>query len=808
MSENKPMNLIERILCTEASFRGKQRLLIMMVCFVVLVPSLFCYLFYSYVFFNRESRARLKALADIVAADVGAALAFSDHRSIARSLESLKADSSIKQLLVLDEQGLVRASYSQQNEEVTRQNIEAVRSDTGRHFFELRPRVKRLIVRNGVVLGSVIIEQDQRIIMDRVVAAIETGFVILLISLFLSYLLAARFARIVTGPLATMAETMREVSITKNFSVRVPVSDTEELGQLAGSFNHMLEEISERDDALLDRQERLNQQANFDILTNLPNRSLFGDRLEQALRHALRSDECLAVLFIDLDDFKLINDTHGHRTGDLLLRETAARLESGIRNEDTVARLSGDEFIIFLHDIKNAENALRVAKKHLEALLAPYMIEEKRLFVSASIGLALFPEHAVTAEALIKSADTAMYLAKQKGKNNIKLFSALLHQNVSERLGLGNDLHRALEQGELELFYQPRICLPGKMWVGVEALLRWHHPEFGMIPPDKFIPLAEQNGLILPIGEWVIREACRHMRQWRRHGINIPKVSLNVSPLQLQRQDLVGLVRDSLVSSQLCSRSLEIEITESALMENVEQSISILQELRSIGVFISIDDFGTGYSSLSHLRNLPINILKIDRSFVLNVHESKEDAQILSAIIAMAHSLRLEVVAEGVEHGEQERVLARLGCSEVQGYYYARPMPANELPDLFMSTFPHSKPGHFQIVTTPGMVFSKQQALSPSPMEADPAFLASKYPAIRRLGAGRYSVGRSLPDCRRGYFVVAKPDEKTPVVFCQQNVVRPAVCNGGLFCRNLVGRHSCDDQMEKPRDADRFPDKC
>ncbi|NVN90344.1 MAG: EAL domain-containing protein [Desulfuromonadales bacterium] len=729
------MNLIERILHRVDSFRGKQRLLIMIACFIVLMTSLLCHLFNSYIFFNRESRARLGAMADIVAADVGVALAFSDQNAIARSLISLKADSSIKRLLVLDEQGRVCAYYPQQSSEVSQGDLQrylkTIRTGIGRQFFVLNPEVERPIGKDGVVLGSVIIEQDESILIHRVYATIGTGFVILLFSLLISYLLAARFANVITEPVIAMAKTMREVSQTKNFSIRVAGSDTEEIGQLAESFNHMLEEIAQRDDDLLERQERLNQQASFDSLTGLPNRSLFGDRLDQAVRRALRTGEKLAVLFIDLDDFKLINDTHGHRTGDLLLQEAASRLENGTRSDDTVARLGGDEFTVFLQDIKSAENALLVASKHRELLLSPYVIEDKQLFVSASIGIALFPEHGVNAETLIKSADTAMYLAKENGKNLIELFSNYLHQKVSERLGLGNDLHRALEQGELELYYQPRIDLRRKKWAGVEALVRWHHPEQGMISPDKFIPLAEQTGLILPIGEWVIRESCRQLSEWHSQGLQIPKVSVNVSPLQLQRQNLVGLVREAVAANYLCSRSLEIEITESALMENLEHSVSVLRELQLMGVVISIDDFGTGYSSLSHLRNLPINILKIDRSFMMQIHESEEDAQILSAIIAMAASLHLEVVAEGIEYSQQEKVVAILGCSEVQGYFYSRPLAADDLQELYESTLP--------------------------------------YP-----GADRCCV-ECIP--------LQPPDKEGVPGFCPQSPSRSAVCNGERFCR-------------------------
>jgi diguanylate cyclase (GGDEF)-like protein len=458
------------------------------------------------------------------------------------------------------------------------------------------------------------------------------------------------------------------------------------MDQLAERFNEMLSEIEQRDLDLLERQVQLHHMANFDVLTGLPNRALFSDRLEQALHRAVRAGEHLAVLFIDLDDFKMINDTHGHRTGDQLLLETSTRLAAGTRADDTLARLGGDEFTVFLQDIKTADNALLVARKHIESLYDPYEIDEKRLFVSASIGVALFPEHGTTAETLIKNADSAMYLAKEQGKNNVELFTESLHERLSEKLGLSNDLHRALEKGEFEMYYQPRINLARNSWAGAEALIRWNHPELGLISPDRFIPLAEQTGLILPIGEWVLREACRQLHEWHGRGFHLPRISVNVSPLQLQRQDLSGIVKDALVTNNLCTQSLELEIVESALVENCSRSISILKELRKIGVKISIDDFGTGYSSLSYLRTLPIDILKIDRSFLLNVHESEEDGQILAAIIAMSLSLGLDVVAEGVECAEQVQILKNHHCQEAQGYFYARPKPADELFHCFKRT--------------------------------------------------------------------------------------------------------------------------
>jgi len=668
------------------SFRSR----IMLVCTIVLVMAIFCFIIFSWFFSNVESRARLTATGDIIAADVGAALAFGDHRSISKSLTALKADRSIKQIFILDDQDHVFAYYHQEGLKpapVTLQlQLNSLKADIRKGLLTWSIKVERPIIRDGVRLGTVFLEQNERIPINKTIFTATIGMIFLVLLLGISFLLADRFQRETTGQISRLTETMLVVSKTKDFSIRVSARYNKEINELSECFNNMLSEIDQRDKTLLERQEQLNWLANYDALTGLPNRSLFMDRLDQALLHAARSGEQIAVLFIDLDDFKMINDTHGHRIGDLLLQMVSRRLADITRADDTLARLGGDEFTVFLHNLKSEKNALLVGHKQLENLLKPYDIEGNSMFISASIGVAIFPDHGSTSEILLKNADSAMYLAKEMGKNHIELFSNKLHQIASERLSLNNDLRKAMQQGELELYYQPRINLHDKSWTGAEALLRWKHPVLGMIPPDKFIPLAEETGLILPIGEWVIGEACRQLKEWHSTGVNIPKLSVNVSAIQLQRQNIVTLIHDTLILNSLFPANLEVEITESALMRDMEGSISILLELQRIGVKISLDDFGTGYSSLSNLRNLPIDILKIDRSFVLAIHESSEDSELLAAIISIAATLGIEVTAEGVECVEQERILEEYGCYEVQGYYYARPMPASDLEKLFVAS--------------------------------------------------------------------------------------------------------------------------
>lgn len=687
------MKTFKKLFIHTDTIQGQQRLVIMIACFIVIMISLGSSLTNDLISFNRDSRNRLVALADIIAADVSAALVFGDNKTLDTTLRSIAADPSILHLFVLDKQNITVGWYSRESRQ--RQvpvdhayNLDRIRNEIKESFFELSPEVARPIMHDGEQLGTIIIEMDSNIFLRKLLISGSISLTILLFSSIGAYLLARRLGRIIASPILTLADTMDEVTRTKDYRLRVDTSGVKELARLSDGFNEMLSEIAKRDEALLERQERLHRMANYDTLTGLPNRALFNDRFAQALRRSERLDEQLAILFIDLDDFKLINDTHGHRIGDLLLVEVAKRLEKGTRADDTLARLGGDEFIIFLHNVKTADNALMVARKHLNSLLEAYLIEDKQLFISASIGISIFPDHGSTTDILVKSADAAMYQAKQKGKNHVEQFTESLYCKVSEKLALQSDLRRALEHNEFIVNYQPRINLQTGYWSGVEALVRWYHPTHGLISPLTFIPLAEETGMIMQLGEWVLNEACQQLNRWNSAGINLQRVSVNVSPLQFRRQNIVEMVNKAISKARIAPQSLELEITESALMDDLEQSIIILRELQQLGVSISIDDFGTGYSSLSILRSLPVNIIKVDRSFVMNAHDCEEDAQILSAIIAMSHSLHLDVVAEGVELVEHEELLLSHRCHEAQGYYYAKPMKADDLTKLLVEHTP------------------------------------------------------------------------------------------------------------------------
>jgi diguanylate cyclase (GGDEF)-like protein len=392
--------------------------------------------------------------------------------------------------------------------------------------------------------------------------------------------------------------------------------------------------------------------------------------------HAARAGEGFAVCVLDLDRFKLINDSLGHRAGDELLRHVARRLTSVVRSVDTVARLGGDEFVMIINQARTKADAEQVAHTVLEALQESVSIGEIEVHSSASIGIAFYPGDGTNIETLYAHADAAMYCAKQRGGSSVECFAATMNLATEDRVRFEADLHRALKLQQFELQYQPKYDASTQRIHSVEALIRWRHPERGMVPPDQFIPLAEESGLIVPIGEWALREACRQTRAWQDQGLPTLRVAVNISALQFRRLNLVETVRLALADAGVDPKYLEIELTETAVMSDPEESVAILERLSRMGVIVSVDDFGTGYSSMSYLRRFPIDKLKIDRSFITNVMTSADDASIVQAIISLAHGLRLKVVAEGVENADQAAFLQKLGCDQYQGYYFSRPVDA------------------------------------------------------------------------------------------------------------------------------------
>ncbi|MFP5505836.1 MAG: putative bifunctional diguanylate cyclase/phosphodiesterase, partial [Gammaproteobacteria bacterium] len=445
-------------------------------------------------------------------------------------------------------------------------------------------------------------------------------------------------------------------------------------------------DVSERADA----ESQVHYLAHYDLLTGLPNRALFRDRLLQAMAQAKRSDTLLAVMFLDIDHFKDVNDTLGHAVGDQLLKEIAQRIRSCVRETDTVARFGGDEFGLIQTNLNTVEGAADLAGRLIEVLAQPYHIEGHEIHSAASIGVTIFPFDDHNAEDLLKNADMAMYKAKREGRSRYQFYIAELNQVIQRRAAIERDLRVALQKEQFRLHYQPQLDLTTGQVVGVEALLRWQHPERGDISPVEFIPVAESTSLILPIGDWVLRTACRQARAWQDAGLPPVRVANNLSAAQFRHRNLLETITQALAESGLDPHWLEVELTESLIMKDVRATIDTLRSLHKLGVLISVDDFGTGYSSLSYLTRFPISKIKLDKSFVRDV-DKKDGAAIARTVITLGHSLNMKVMAEGVETEMQLRFLREHACNEVQGYYFGRPMPPGAIERLLRGSLDELK---------------------------------------------------------------------------------------------------------------------
>lgn len=448
--------------------------------------------------------------------------------------------------------------------------------------------------------------------------------------------------------------------------------------------------FTKRSDSLIHEQqlqrekdlEHMRHLAYHDPLTGFLNRASFTEHTEEAVRRAKRVGWTVAVMFLDLDRFKLINDSLGHDAGDQLLCLTAQRIRDALRESDILFRMGGDEFTVILEDVKIPEQAADVAQRILAVIGKPIELKGEEFTISASVGMAVYPRDGESADYLVKCADTAMYRAKELGGSCFSFFSPEMNERVENQLKIETALHRAVANSEFFLQYQPRVCARTQQVIGVEALLRWKHPEWGIVPPSRFISQLEESGLIVPVGAWVIREACRQNKSWQDMGLSPICVSVNLSSRQFRSESLINTVRLALAETGLDPSYLEMELTESLLVDNTENAISLMHALKGLGIALSIDDFGTGYSSLSYLKRFPIDCLKIDRSFVTDLAKNTKDAAIVEAISALAHSLGIGLVAEGVEDANQARLLQGYGCTEMQGYFYSRPIDADHLVEM------------------------------------------------------------------------------------------------------------------------------
>jgi diguanylate cyclase (GGDEF)-like protein len=632
------------------------------------------FLGYDSVNAHQQLRNRLATLADIVGQNSAAALLFDDRAAAMEVLGALDAERSVVSACLYGPGGGLFAEYQRRGE---------VDDCAG----EFHPgggapgfvTMSRTVERGGDFAGTLYLKSDLHEIHERWRRMLEITGLLLVVALVVGGLAGSLLQRRISKPVRDLAGAMREVTEEHNFGTRVALAGTDEIAELGSGFNTMLAELEKRAGEKTAFEAQLKHQALNDDLTGLPNRRLLADRLSHALNVARRAHQEVALLYVDLDGFKLVNDSLGHGVGDLLLRQVGERLGSRVRAAETLARLGGDEFAVVLQGEAARLEAGAVATALLEVLAPVFLVEEHEITISASIGVSTYPENGATPLQLLQQADSAMYAAKRLGKNRTVLFSDELGAAIRERLNLETQLRSALAQGQIHVEYQPEFDVLSGRLVRFEALARWTHPTLGWIAPGKFIPIAEETGLIVPLGSYVMEAACREAVRWQSRGGQGVQVAVNVSSLQLMRDSFVDEVGEVLRATGLSPHLLQIELTESVTLNGAARVTEALNELATLGTSLAIDDFGTGYSCLSYLPKLPFDALKIDRSFVKELGERREVDAMVHSLVTLAHNLGMRVIAEGVETEKQLELIAEAGCNEVQGYLMGRPSREPEM---------------------------------------------------------------------------------------------------------------------------------
>ncbi len=709
----------------DISIRRKFTLIIVIISTVSLLLASIAFIATDRINTREALSNNLRTITEIIAANSSAALLFGDKLAAEENLGFLQAQKHIEAAAIFGLDGSEFVSY---------RKTAAGHIDLPEPVFETNNILFRNehvelfnnITHEGETIGAIYIRSDLDAVHERLILFMEIVCVVLLASLLVTLMLSTKMQRIITDPLLRLSAIARQISIEKNYSLRVIGGGKDELGNLVVDFNIMLDEIQLRDDKLKDHrtqlEERVSQRtreleesnnqlnkskkqaetvakrmeyhAHHDDLTGLPNRVLLNDRINTELAHARRQQSMMAVLFLDMDRFKVINDSLGHAIGDQLLRIISRRFKNCVREEDTVARFGGDEFMILLPRITSSSDAGRVGRKIIDALVEPISCNGHELHITTSIGISIYPFDSTDAEILIKNADISMYRAKELGRNKVVYYTAEMNAGSRKQLALETNLRKALGRGELKLHYQPKINTAKNTIVGVEALLRWNHPTMGFVSPAEFIPVAEDSGLIIPIGEWVLETAFKQLREWHDAGHHELTMAVNLSPAQLSRSGIEESVNKAISDAGIDPCMAELEITESVAIQGLDSSIATLDKLKCTGIKIAMDDFGTGYSSLSYLRKLPIDIVKIDQSFVRDIPASKEATLIAQAIIAMAQSLNLSLIVEGIETVKQLNYFEQQGCEVMQGFLFSKPVAAEDILEILNS---HTIPGNFKV---------------------------------------------------------------------------------------------------------------
>lgn len=634
--------------------------------------------------------ADAKNQASLLAHNIKVPMSLGDESTIQQALESLILNDSFG-AAVFDETGKIIARRDGSESRLAVAESEFSISELTHHRDGLLLAWMPVREFDDETIGVILLKISTDNFNMRVNSLISTSILICLILLILVYVISLRLQRFISEPLVQLDQISRKVGESNDYSIRVPRFGENEIGSLGLSFNRMLETIernqTERDSAnaaLQLNEKRLERAvkdlqylANYDSLTKLPNRVLCMDRIRYSLLRAVRTNSIVAILFLDLDHFKDINDSLGHAVGDQLLQSTSQRLLGKLREEDTLARLGGDEFVIILNDIHDTEDVINIVEKIVTSFEEPFQLSSYEVNTSVSVGVCMFPNDGSDVDSLMKAADAAMYKAKEVGRNTFEFYEAELNQIAIRRHQIANELRYAIKNDELFIVLQPQFNLHQKKVIGAEVLLRWNHPVMGFVSPAEFVPVAENTGLIKEIGNWVLEQACAKISDCLQKGFEI-RLAVNLSALQFRQSDLAEQISATMHKYKVPTQYLEVEIVESMLMRDVEQAIDILERLKAMQIRIAIDDFGTGYSSLSYLRRFPLDALKVDRSFIDELVVNSDDTAITLAIISMAKSLRLEVVAEGVETAEQLAFLASNNCDDIQGYYFAKPLVYDE----------------------------------------------------------------------------------------------------------------------------------
>ncbi len=649
-------------------------------------------LFFIYELGDEERRIStvIDNKATLIAANIASTLLFNDTVSANETLRTLKVDPSVLVAILFDERGNPFASYSQEGHASQIENYEL--QPEGVYLGEFFAEVFRPAMIQNSRVGTVYIRSDLRGYDEKIIDYSYIVLIIFLVSLVLAAFLTHQFQKIITKPIEKLAELVSQVSKDKDYSMRLHIQSHDEIGVLVRAFNGMLKTVEEHKAKLQNqtndleqlvrvRSEQLHKLAYYDSLTGLPNRSLLFQEIEKEISRCNRTNLSFALMFLDLDRFKMINDSLGHAVGDELLQEAARRLLDSVRKEDVVARIGGDEFVVMLVNIKSRVKVSSIAENIMMAFSYPFklVLNSTSLHVSVSIGVSVYPEHGHDVADLMRNADTSMYQTKAIAPGKYVFYEEAMNVATQRLLAVENQLRGAIKNNEFEIVYQPQVKLTDSRMVGVEALLRWSNPQLGIVTPAEFIPMAEELGLIDEIGVWVVERVSEQCRAWKDKRYAPCRISVNISASQLVSINLVEHLKDMLETYQIDSHDIEIEITEDVFLDKSDRNIAQLIELKNLDMRIAIDDFGTGYSSLSYLQNFPCDVLKLDGSFVKKIGQNKNTENLVTATIILAHSLGLEMIAECVETKAQLDFLKNAGCDIVQGYYYSKPLSVAEI---------------------------------------------------------------------------------------------------------------------------------